>query len=157
MLAHSITTRRPQMLKWVSWARYACTAYKCIKVESFLCPCLSYLMMSTIEYCIYLTVNITMKQSSQSISVFFAFFLLDNIIWSVQNFSRLCLLLVFFLFFFLVYATFSARLYLLNCVLTTARCHRASSFDINRAAVCHFHISSWIRTRNELSSICFSN
>jgi hypothetical protein len=127
---------------------------KCIKVESFLCRCLYYLMMSTIEYCICLTVDIILKQSSQYIFLFSFFFFFIILL----DLYRIFLDYACFLFFFLLaLCNFSARRCLLKYVLTTARYHRASSFDINRAAVCHFHISSCIRTRNELSSICFSN
>jgi hypothetical protein len=115
------------------------------EAESFLCPCLSYLMMSTREYCICRTVNRTLKQSSQYIFSFLVFFFFSIILLYLYR------MVVSRFFFSLTRCIFfSIHRCLLKCMLTTMRCHRASSFDINRAAVCHFHIFSSIGTCNEL-------
>lgn len=95
----------------------ACTAYKCItkkenrpRAESFFCPCLSHLMMSTREYCICRTVNIILKQSSQYIFLFLFFLLHQYYQICTEICTRLCLFRmlscrffsarIFFFFFF---------------------------------------------------------
>ncbi len=96
VLAHSITTRRPQMLKWVSWARYACTIYKMYKSWIILMS-LSLLFNDVNDRILHMSNCWYYSETVLSIYLsFLVFFLLHNIIRSVQNFSRLCLFLVFF-------------------------------------------------------------
>jgi hypothetical protein len=117
------------------------------KAESFSCPCLSYLMMSTADSCICLTVNITPKKSS--LFSCFSFFIILLDLYTYLADAR----------FFSICNSFRPSMSIKVYINYTEkeRCYRASSFDINRAAVCYFHIFSLIETCNEHSAIYFSN
>lgn len=148
-------SQRPQKLKWVyldmPWcARTVSSSMEkkkatCIETDSFIPMSLSSIILIELETVVSIYLS------------FLVFLLRHQIIRSVQNFFSIRLVACFSLSLSRAWCNFLARRCLLKCVLTTARCHRASSFDINRTAVCHFHISSRNGTRNELSSLCFSN
>jgi hypothetical protein len=132
---------------------------KMLYAESFLLSCRFYLIMLTTGYCIYLTANIILKRSSRYtyISPCLSFAIILSDLYKIFLDNACFLFFLLLLSRWLYECSFSVHQRLLKCVSNTARCNQASSFDINRAAVCHFHTSSRIQIRNDLSSICFTN
>lgn len=131
----------------------------------------SYLMISSTEYFICLTANIIPKRSSRYTHIFFflssslfLIILLDLykisffFVFSFGRFFSLSSCVFFFCCFYIHhYCEIDAIFRLLKCAPGTTRREEASSFDINRAAVCHFYISFCIEIRHNLSATCFTN